>query len=143
MTEIKGNIWNYRGPNSWTVITTNGFVKNNGCAVMGRGVALQAASKFPEMPKVLGERIKTGGNHVHFFSQQRLIAFPVKHNWFDRADLDLIQCSLFELTESLAKSQSKVYMPRPGCGNGQLSWSEVKPLLASLDDRFTVVDLVG
>ena len=35
----------------------------------------------------------------------------------------------------------KVYMARPGCGNGQLKWEDVKPLIAPiLDDRFIVVE---
>ncbi len=35
----------------------------------------------------------------------------------------------------------KVYLVRPGCGNGQLKWEDVKPLIAPiLDDRFIVVE---
>jgi len=35
----------------------------------------------------------------------------------------------------------KVYLVRPGCGNGRLDWRDVKKvLLARLDDRFVVVE---
>ena len=40
MNEITGNILNYIGkPKTLVCITTNGFVKNNGEAVMGAGCA--------------------------------------------------------------------------------------------------------
>ena len=35
---------------------------------------------------------------------------------------------------------SKVLIPRPGCGYGELNWQDIKPLLESiLDDRFISV----
>jgi len=42
MKEVIGNIWNYYNKGNWIVITTNGTIKKNGEAVMGRGVALEA-----------------------------------------------------------------------------------------------------
>lgn len=44
MRDIKGNIWTLydSDPTCYICITTNGFVKSNGEAVMGRGTALQA-----------------------------------------------------------------------------------------------------
>lgn len=46
-------------------ITTNGFIKANGEAVMGRGCALEAAQAFPNVPKLLGALITSKGNRVH------------------------------------------------------------------------------
>ena len=40
MKEVKGDIWNFYNKGYWIVIPTNGTVKRNGEAVMGRGVAL-------------------------------------------------------------------------------------------------------
>lgn len=51
MKEVYGDIWEYHKQGYWIVITTNGFVKKNGCAVMGRGVAKQAVTKYPSLPK--------------------------------------------------------------------------------------------
>lgn len=54
---------------------------------MGRGIAKQAASYFPELPKILGKFLKQSGNQVYFLGEfflkpkkisLRLISFPVK-----------------------------------------------------------------
>lgn len=57
MKEVTGNIWDYHEKGYWIVITTNGTVKANGEAVMGRGVALQAKRKYQGLPWRLGQEI--------------------------------------------------------------------------------------
>lgn len=137
MKEIIGNLWDFHRQGHWVVITTNGVVRRDGACVMGRGVARQAARKFPHLPYELGAKIKAHGNRVHVFSAYRLITFPVKHRWWEKADISLIAISSQQLQRLPFR---KVYLVRPGCGNGQLDWDEVKPLLEQhLDDRFIVV----
>lgn len=134
MKEAFGNLWDY--PADWRVITTNGFVKNNGQAVMGRGCAKEAATKYVTLPVELGSLLKRHGNHLFVLMQYKLITFPVKHNWWEKADLKLISQSAAELFEL---NFNNVVMPRAGCGNGQLSWEEVKPILEYLPDSITVI----
>jgi len=144
MQEIKGNIWDYL-PKGWVVITTNGFVKHNGQCVMGRGTALQAAIRFPSLPKMLGDRIKEGGNNVYMFTQYRIVSFPVKHHWVYKADLKLISKSCEQLRTKVGMMTPipSVYLPRPGCGNGQLSWEDVKPIVKNIlwPDWFNIVEI--
>ncbi len=130
------------------VITTNGFVKANGECVMGRGCAAQAKTKWPDLPRLLGDGIGVRGNHVLYLGIDRdgyrgIVSFPVKHNWWEHADLDLIERSAKELVE-LRRScgwQTDVYVPRPGCGNGKLLWETVKHVIEPIfDDQFIVVD---
>ena len=146
MKEIKGNIWDFWEKGHWIVIPTNGSVKKNGEAVMGRGLALQAKEKIPELSKELGERLKEYGNFVFVFSKFRIITFPVKHFWFEKADSGFIEKSCLELKEIFRYNLSRIplplYLPRVGCGNGKLNWEDVKPILERhLDDRFIVVKL--
>ena len=137
MIEVTGDLWVY--PGDVRVITTNGTIKKDGSCVMGRGCALEAAKKWPTLPRVLGERIQRYGNQVHYLLDYNLFTFPVKHNWYEKADLGLIKQSAEQLQELLLSSYRCV-MPRPGCGNGKLSWELVKPVLASiLDDRFYII----
>ena len=141
MKEANGNLWVFRGERAeWICITTNGFVKNNGHCVMGRGCAKEANEKF-NISAEIGGLIKQYGNRVLVLHDIRIITFPVKHKWFEIADLSLIEKSAHQLIEVCDKFMiEKVYMPRPGCGNGKLDWNNVKPVLANiLDDRFTVV----
>ena len=56
-------------------------------AVMGRGVALQAKSRFPGIEHALGKLIREYGNHVGVIPRLAgwppvaAISFPVKHHW--------------------------------------------------------------
>lgn len=141
MKEDTGNLWDFEA--DATVITTNGFVKNNGEAVMGRGCAREAAQRWPDFPIQLGHVIEQEGNHCHLFAYdgRTIITMPVKHHWREKADMDLILRSAQELVD-LADEHwlREVILPRPGCGNGQLDWTDVSmELEAVLDDRFTVV----
>jgi hypothetical protein len=52
-------------------ITTNGFVKKNGEAAMGRGCALQAAKMYPFLPVNLGSAIRANGNNVNRLTMRR------------------------------------------------------------------------
>lgn len=143
MKEIKGNIWDYYDKGNWIIITTNGTVKSNGEAVMGRGVALEAKIKFPDFSKFLGNHIQRLGNIVSIKSSDRILTFPVKHNWYEKADMKLIEKSCKGLTTLIGTflDIKIVYLVRPGCGNGQLNWKDVKSVLEKyLDDRFVVVN---
>lgn len=143
MLEIKGNIWDYHNGANWVVVPTNGFVRKDGTCVMGRGVAAQCASKFPAIPGMLGTSIKNSGNKVYCYgSPYRIFSFPVKHNWWEEAEPKLISKSVEELLFWVKEwGLDTVYLPQVGCGNGQLAWVDVRPLLIKkLDDRFTVVE---
>ncbi len=142
MLETTGDIWAHRIATK--CITTNGYIRRGGCAVMGRGVALQAKSLHPSLPRELGTRLATSGNHVFYFQSFEIVTFPVKRNWWDVADLALIALSCMELQEVFRYNAGvkEIVMVRPGCGNGQLNWSTVKPLIAQLlDDRVTIIQV--
>jgi len=138
LKEVEGDIWDYHAKGHWIVITTNGSLNPRGECVMGRGVAKEATLRFPNLPRQLGERIKQYGNHVFAFPQYRIFTFPVKHNWWEKADFRLIERSCEELARS--RISTSIYLPRPGCGNGKLLWKQVKPILQRyLDNTFVVV----
>jgi len=146
MKIIKENIWNYWKNGYWIIIPTNGFVKKNGACVMGRGLALQAKDYIYRIEYILGSFIKNHGNVVHKI--ENIITFPVKTNWWEKADIKLIENScnqllaLIETEKIFGNFIEPVYLPKVGCGNGGLNWKDVEPILDTyLDNRFTVVDL--
>jgi hypothetical protein len=140
MKEVFGDLWEFDGI---IAITTNGFVKKDRTGVMGRGCARQAAVRFPELPHKLASRISAEGNRVFYFPQYRLITFPVKHNWWEAADLGLIERSARELLKiiKVKKIKEAIYLLRPGCANGRLRWEDVKKFLSPIlkSDQFHIV----
>jgi len=81
MKQVKGNIWDFHRVGYWVIIPTNGNIKKNGEAVMGKGLALEAKKKFPRLPKQLAERLESYGDSVHIFAEYRIVTFPTKKNW--------------------------------------------------------------
>lgn len=143
MKEQVGNLWSPAYDDCWRGITTNGYVKKNGCCVMGRGVAAQAAVRYPGLPEELGAEIRKHGNVVHWFPTKKLFSFPVKHTWELPADLVLIACSVAVLTDYARANPTETFiLPRPGCGNGQRTWAEIAPLCAGLPDNVIVIERI-
>lgn len=157
LVEIKGDL--FRQMADAICITTNGFTRTDGRAVMGRGCARQAVAKWPRIEQVLGQRLLDGGNQVWALTIQEgeriffknppvgarglpyhVVSFPVKHHWKEQADLDLIKRSAHQLMDMIKeKGWTKVILPRPGCGNGRLTWDMVKPVLSEILDFRVVV----
>ncbi|MEM9149728.1 MAG: ADP-ribose-binding protein [Cyanobacteria bacterium P01_F01_bin.3] len=147
MIEVTGNLWEY--PAHWLCITTNPIINQQGLAVMGRGVALQAAQRYPDIRKRFAEKIQCNGNTVQGIcrlpTDQLLLSFPVKHHWRDIASLELISYSAQTLKErwEVHGDGCTVAIPKPGCGNGGLYWpdvrEEISPWLTS--DQFHIIDL--
>ena len=140
MEIIRENLWDIYEKGEYIAITTNGFVKKNGEAVMGAGCAKECAERFPWFPKMLGDCLNRQGNIVHRFG--RILTFPVKHDWFDKADLELIRSSMVDLVLEADRIDLPIYLPKPGCGNGKLKWEDVEPIIKDVDiwDRIRIVD---
>ena len=171
MKEYYGNIIDLIGKVDAVCITTNLFVKKNGRAVMGRGIAKAICDVIPDIDLLLGAMI-TKGIDVGVIVKHEgtdIIAFPVKpesieyrdectndlivshmRNKFVRRDIvpgwackaDIVQIGTSAtLLAALAghKGYKEVYLPRPGCGAGELKYEDVKSLLDhTLDSRFLV-----
>ena len=151
-------------------ITTNGFVKCNGCAVMGRGIALQAKQRYPGIDRRLGELLRQNGNHVQIvWEKPTIFSFPVKPASFkcrsldeivsharykyrigdvvpgflSVARLDIIERSARELVELSDKmGWMRVALNFPGIGAGELKTDDVKKVVEPiLDNRFVLLHL--
>lgn len=147
MRDITGNLWTYNA--QVTVITTNGAIKRNGAAVMGRGCALEAKTRYPGLDHELGYLLTLYGNRCFRIVPDRirkldrtLLTFPVKHRWNEAADLDLIAQSCEQAMQMANKFDwARIVLPRPGCGNGRLNYEQdVRPVISQiLDARFHVI----
>lgn len=126
-------------------VTTNGCVKKNGHAVMGKGIAKQVNDQFQVSYK-LGCLLCCGNQvyHLGVYSSRQfhLFSFPTKHDWRNGSDLDLIKASAYGLRAECDKYGIQTcYLTPPGCGCGGLDYNtQVAPILEPiLDDRFIVV----
>lgn len=143
MDELFGaDIWQFWAPNqTWIIVTTNGAINGKGACIMGRGIAEQAARRFPSLPYELGCRIHMTGNRVYLWPQYGIITLPVKDIPYRPAYLPRIVHSIKQMLQELGADPRPVYGVRFGCGNGGLNWEDVKPqILPLLDNRFTIVD---
>ena len=162
MQEARGNMLNMEC--DALVITTNGFTKSNGDAVMGRGIAKQISDRLPWIAPALGKLLRTQQNVPHmlgYHSDVALISYPVKpqsvintgdnivahaRNQFQIGDRvpgfyakaypELIVASAKALVvlADAYPTWQTILLPRLGCGAGELSWDAVKPLVADLLD---------
>lgn len=130
--EIEANIWDYE--DDVKVITTNGNIRKDGKAVMGRGLALQASKNFPMLSTYLGEYIflhkneSDKGNRCYYFPNMKIITFPTKKNFWENSDYDLIKKSMKELYNiCIDYNIKRIIFPHVGCNNGGLTWENVKP----------------
>jgi len=166
MNILKANVIDLWKQNNIVCITTNGFVKKSGEGVLGRGNALAMARTVPTLPKLLGNFITKYGNRVGFIYERSIICFPVKPvtgnysqvlshikkrykptdvnipGFWCKADLKIIETSLLQLNLLIEKFKvPRVYLPLPGCSNGQLTFQEIKPLLENASDNITFIYL--
>lgn len=150
MKEIKGDLWDLyeryvvKSLAKAIVIPTNGTIKKNGECVLGAGLARDAKARWNNLPDRLAKSIQRYGNVPISFDDLRIITFPVKHNWWEIADVGLIELSARALRDMVDNKImfSCVFVPQVGCGNGKLRWREqVKPVLEKyLDtDQFVIV----
>ena len=140
MIEVVGNIWEY-ADSSVIAITTNGSLTRDGRAIFGRGVARQAALRYPGLAEKLGRLLAEGGSHV-FDLGCGIVTFPVEETPWSQPDLRIIARSAGELQLLADRSGwDRIVVPRPGCGGGGLAWRDVRPLLATcLDHRFLIIN---
>lgn len=141
------------GPSDALCVTTNGMIRRDGHAVMGRGIALEANKRF-NLSRDLAANLARHGNHVFDMGLRtdaatglytRVITFPTKHDWRDDSSLELIARSARELVALADRLNIQhVYLTKPGCANGRLDWeTQVRPVLEPIltGDRFIVCDI--
>jgi len=130
MTILTGDLFAQYDLGHSICITTNGVINSRGRVVMGRGCALQAAERWPYLPKLVAEHVREHGN-VPGLILPRIYTFPVKDHWAQPASLSLIRQSAVNIIGlfNATGTTSKLFIPRPGCGNGMLAWRDVRPVL--------------
>ena len=133
-------VYDIRSLGHMFVIPVNGSVNRHNDAVMGRGLALDAARRYPFLRTTFGKLLKQQPHVIREIREQQLILFPVKYKWYESADVELIGQSCRQLS-LLAKlwRYKMIYLPHVGCGNGKLEW---EPVVRSVVEKHLSVPYV-
>ena len=121
----------------------------NTIGVMGKGIALQFKERFPQNYKLykrasekkelqIGNMFVTYSNEIE--GSKWIINFPTKKHWLHPSKIEYIQKGLDDLKKVIIANNIKsIAIPPLGCGNGGLTWSNVKPLIEEkLNDLYDV-----
>jgi hypothetical protein len=148
MEIVQANLWLSQPLPVIIVVTTNATIKSNGALVMGRGAALEAKQRAPEIPMQCGRAIQRYMLRNHLARTQNMYGFlpvrpwnkpgkvgfgifQVKKEFNQKAELPLINYSCQTLAQWVRQTEfaCPVRMNFPGIGNGGLPRDIVEPIL--------------
>lgn len=116
----------------------------NTVGVMGKGLALQFAKKYPEMEEeykgyCATYDFKIGKLLIYRDSPYRwILNFPTKGHWYNKSQLVYIDEGLDTLVLTYKyHGITSIAFPKLGCGLGGLAWADVRLLF----DKY--LDLMG
>jgi O-acetyl-ADP-ribose deacetylase (regulator of RNase III)/uncharacterized protein YwgA len=108
----------------------------NCVGIMGKGIALEFKNRFPEMFKDYVQRCSRNEIHVgrpclykSLFGQQ-IVNFPTKGHWKSISKASDVEKGMdYLLSHYKSWNITSIAIPPLGCGNGQLDWKVVGPLI--------------
>ena len=107
----------------------------NTVGVMGKGIALEFKKRYPDMFQLYREtcdkrRLKTGSLILCYEPDHWILLFPTKEHWRNPSRIDYIETGLSKFCRTYAeKGITSIAFPRLGCGNGELNWEDVRPVM--------------
>lgn len=124
----------------------------NCVGVMGKGIAKEFSRRFPELLKEYKFKCSTkeltiGRNHIYVIPNhgitKYIVNFPTKNHWRNDSKLEYIDEGLNDLVKVLKDLNiNSIALPALGCGNGNLKWDSVKPLIEKKLGRINDVKVV-
>lgn len=109
----------------------------NTVGAMGKGIAKEFKRLFPTMFKeyqTLCEdgKIKMGVLWMYRTPHKAVLNFPTKTHWRQPSTIKFIKTGLTRFVDTYEDLRiTSIAFPRLGCGNGELDWEVVKPLMQS------------
>ena len=116
----------------------------NTVGVMGKGIALTFKKRYPDMfdsyrKACENHSFKTGKLMLFYESDYWVLLFPTKQHWRNPSRLEYIEEGLRNFRDNYAlKGITSIAFPRLGCGNGELDWNDVKPLMERYLDKIPI-----
>ncbi len=128
---VKALIGNILESKSQTLVNTVNCI-----GVMGKGIALEFKKMFPDMfedykVRCDSNEVKPGVPYLYkSLVDPQIVNFPTKNHWRSLSKIEDIEKGLDILTKNIKKwNVTSISIPPLGCGNGQLLWTQVGPLI--------------
>lgn len=127
ITYLKGDLFN--SPAQVLVNTVNTV------GVMGKGIALEFKKRYPEMFKKYQKICENGSLDVGKLylwkgAEKWILLFPTKKHWKNPSQLEYIEMGLKKFVDNWKTlGIESIAFPRLGCGNGNLDWNIVQPIM--------------
>ena len=124
----------------------------NCVGVMGAGLALAAAKKWPHTEYIYKRACELRelyeGKVIYTWPERKrtpvVVLFPTKRHWRNPSRLEDVESGLADLANRLNRKDgvTSISIPALGCGLGGLRWSDVKPLIEAFAERVPEVRVV-
>jgi O-acetyl-ADP-ribose deacetylase (regulator of RNase III) len=121
----------------------------NTVGVMGKGLALQFKQRWPELLKAYREACqKHTFKHQGYFvydsdDHYKIFCMPTKRHWREKSQLAWVEDGICALASDYEKlGITSIAIPAVGCGEGKLSWDNVRPIIWQYLDRLDIDVLV-
>lgn len=107
----------------------------NTVGVMGKGIAAEFKRRYPEMfvrYKEYCDRgaLDIGQLYLYKTPNKWVLNFPTKKHWRNPSKVEYIEAGLIKFVQTYTEwGITSVSFPQLGCGNGDLAWSTVRPLM--------------
>ncbi|MBE6987973.1 MAG: phosphatase [Ruminococcaceae bacterium] len=107
----------------------------NTVGVMGKGLALSFKKRYPDMfesyKRACEKRqLSIGKLMLHKEADHWILLFPTKENWRNPSKLEYIEKGLMKFVNIYAEKHiTSIAFPKLGCGNGELDWTLVRPIM--------------
>lgn len=127
LTYVEGDL--FKSPAQTLVNTVNTV------GVMGKGVALRFKQIYPNIFRAYQEACRTGAIGIgrpwlYRTPHKWILNVPTKRHWRSKSDLSYIEQSLATFARTYSdEGISSIAFPALGCGNGELPWESVRPVM--------------
>jgi O-acetyl-ADP-ribose deacetylase (regulator of RNase III) len=107
----------------------------NTMGVMGKGIAKEFKARHPRMFRDYKElcdhhQLKVGVLHLWRGSKPWVLNFPTKTTWRQPSKIEYVEAGLQKFRSSYERMGiTSASFPPLGCGNGNLDWHDVRPLM--------------
>lgn len=134
----EGNIFNIEG--------VMNYAHGCNCAgAMGKGIAVQFKTKYPEMYKTYKQMCKIGTyqpGDVYDYGKGHVYNLGTQKNWRTKAEIEFIRMSLENMMlQAENKKVKAIALPAIGAGLGGLDWNDVKKEIEYISKKYPNIDL--